>query len=538
MAQQLGIPGSLSSHGRFADAFVIFSVTVLSMALGAWFLLQLGLSLWPGMAAALSVYTVLLLFHLVVRRSLLDDGGGEGREEMQWIAGEPEASPTYDRGDGSTLTAPPPPADADPLAGMSPAAGADDFHMLPDASAEVAFHYRPRDTGGMLGGTRGSARVVPAAAPTPAAAPRGSIDGWQGTPSQSPSEKNVELIQDLIKKLADELSDPAPAAQPTGTGEAEDAMIARSLAALDTAAASMRAAADGPAEETARAWWPAAEPGRHPPERRAAPAPTPRTDPGAAQGAGAPPLPNPRLARAAEAIAANRMEILLEPIQALNEGRARHFEISARFLGEDGAAIETSPLERTGLIPRMDAASVIRAARVAQKLGERGREGTVLTSIAAESLTDPGFIDAAIAQAKAARGMGLVLSFSQAATRALTDLQINGLNALTAAGCRFALQEVADLNMDFGALKAAGFSFVKLDAPAFLEGLPAAGSRVAAADLCRHLGEFGLTLVVARIEDDWMLMRILGFGVQLGMGGLFGGPKLVKAEVVGEPAAA
>ena len=534
MAQQLGTPGSLSSHGRFADAFVIFSVTVLSMALGAWFLLQLGLSLWPGMAAALSVYTVLLLFHLLVRRSLLDDGGGEGREEMQWIAGEPEAPPAYDRQDGSTLAAPP--ADADPLDGISPAAGADDFHMLPDASAEVAFHYRPRDAGGPLGGTRGSARVAPPVAPSPAAAAHGSIDDWHG--AQSPSEKNVELIQDLIKKLADELSDPAPAAQPTGPGEAEDAMIARSLAALDTAAASMRAAADVPAEETTRAWWPAGEPGRKPPERRAAPVRTPRTDAGAGQGAGAPPLPNPQLARAAEAIAANRMEILLEPIQALNEGRARHFEISARFLGAEGAAIETSPLERTGLIPRMDAASVIRAARVAQKLGERGREGTVLTSIAAESLTDPGFIDAAIAQAKAARGMGLVLSFSQAATRALTDIQLNGLNALTAAGCRFALQEVVDLNMDFGALKAAGFSFVKLDAPAFLEGLPAAGNRVAAADLCRHLGEFGLTLVVSRIEDDWMLMRILGFGVQLGMGGLFGGPKLVKAEVVGEPAAA
>ena len=181
MAQQLGIPGSLSSHGRFADAFVIFSVTVLSMALGAWFLLQLGLSLWPGMAAALSVYTVLLLFHLLVRRSLLDDGGGEGREEMQWIAGEPEAPPAYDRQDGSTLAAPP--ADADPLGGISPAAGADDFHMLPDASAEVAFHYRPRDAGGPLGGTRGSARVAPPVAPSPAAAAHGSIDDWQGAPA-------------------------------------------------------------------------------------------------------------------------------------------------------------------------------------------------------------------------------------------------------------------------------------------------------------------------------------------------------------------
>src|SRR5215813_14995045 len=93
MAQQLDIPDSMPAHGRFADAFVIFSVTVLSMALGAWFLLQLGLSLWPGMAAALAVYTVLLLLHLLVRRALLDDGGPETREEMQWIAGEPDLGP-------------------------------------------------------------------------------------------------------------------------------------------------------------------------------------------------------------------------------------------------------------------------------------------------------------------------------------------------------------------------------------------------------------------------------------------------------------
>src|SRR5262245_66389545 len=108
MAQQLGIPGSQSSHGRFADAFVIFSVTVLSMALGAWFLLQLGLSLWPGMAAALTVYTVLLLLHLLVRRSLLDAGGSDTREEMQWIAGEPDLdAPAPDRREGPSLAAGP-----------------------------------------------------------------------------------------------------------------------------------------------------------------------------------------------------------------------------------------------------------------------------------------------------------------------------------------------------------------------------------------------------------------------------------------------
>ena len=104
--------------------------------------------------------------------------------------------------------------------------------------------------------------------------------------------------------------------------------------------------------------------------------------------------------------------------------------------------------------------------------------------------------------------------------------------ALAAAGFRFALEEVTDLDMDFGALKAMGFEFVELDAPVFLEGLPAAGGRIPASDICRHLSDFGLTLIVGRIEDDWLLARILGFGVLFGKGTLFGGPSLVKAEVV------
>jgi cyclic-di-GMP phosphodiesterase TipF (flagellum assembly factor) len=60
---------------------------------------------------------------------------------------------------------------------------------------------------------------------------------------------------------------------------------------------------------------------------------------------------------------------------------------------------------------------------------------------------------------------------------------------------------------------------------------------VPAADICRHLADFGLTLIVGRIEDDWLLARILGFGVLFGKGTLFGEPRLVKDEVVAAPAA-
>jgi hypothetical protein len=69
MTRQIAMTDEAHINPRFADAFVIFSVTLLSLAFGAWFLLQLGLTLWAGMVSALAVYSALLSVHLVVRRS-------------------------------------------------------------------------------------------------------------------------------------------------------------------------------------------------------------------------------------------------------------------------------------------------------------------------------------------------------------------------------------------------------------------------------------------------------------------------------------
>jgi cyclic-di-GMP phosphodiesterase TipF (flagellum assembly factor) len=134
--------------------------------------------------------------------------------------------------------------------------------------------------------------------------------------------------------------------------------------------------------------------------------------------------------------------------------------------------------------------------------------------------------------------MSLVLSFAQSEVRAFTPGQVKALRDLAPLGLRFALEDVVDLNMDFSALKDMGFAFVELAAPAFLDGLPARGGRTPAADICRHLANFGLTLIVGGIDDDWLLARILGFGVLFGKGALFGGPRPVKDEVIASPTAA
>src|SRR5882672_9214035 len=72
MTQQFATSDDAPPHNpHYSDAFVVFSVTVLSCAIGAWLLLRLGLALWVGSVAALGVYAALLSFHLLVRRSLV-----------------------------------------------------------------------------------------------------------------------------------------------------------------------------------------------------------------------------------------------------------------------------------------------------------------------------------------------------------------------------------------------------------------------------------------------------------------------------------
>jgi cyclic-di-GMP phosphodiesterase TipF (flagellum assembly factor) len=500
----MAITDEASINPRFADAFVVFSVTVLSLAFGAWFLLRLGLTLWAGMVAALAVYSALLSVHLVVRRSLIpvDDEGQAERAALHWAraSDKREARP------------------------------------LPEARPPDAFSFRPSKEPTMAPSAPAPAPAAAGSAADTAPAPPPAAES-QAAPEPAQSEMSVELIQDLIKKLADELNGtpaaaPAPVAKPE-PANATEALIGQSIAALQTAARTMKEPAESPppappvpeaetaAAPAARTWWSALQPG--PTEGGGAPS-------------GTPPSLNPHVARIAEAIAAERMEVLLEPIHALAEGRPRHFEVSVRLLTADGATLEQSEFARaakgSGLMPQIDAARMIRAARVARRLGERGRQGSVLTAVTGEALTDESFLDVAAVQPGSEGQMGLVLSFAQSEVRAFTPGHADVLGTLAAGGFGFALDEVTDLDMDFGSLKVMGFQFVKLDAPVFLDGLPAAGGRIPAADICRYLSDFGLTLIVGRIEDDWLLARILGFGVLFGKGALFGGPRLVKEEIV------
>ena len=517
---------------RLGDAFVIVSATLMSLAAGAWLIARLELDLSYAILAALGTYGGLLLLHLLMRRAVMgsdsaeDDSDDDDDDDIHWQTGAAAFEAALSRHDAQSERSPSAEDEAEPQAPSSLWSSA---LPLPESDASEAsqpFNFRP-------------ARI-PYFEPSPGAetaeagaagAPAGGIGALSG-------EINVEVIQDLIKKLADELNGPPPrdadapgesasGAEPEARPEA---MIGQSVAALETTARAMRVGKP----DTQAALAPPS------PKHDDAPEGRPLAARDEAQPGGPPPLDS-RLARIAEAVAAERFEVLIEPIHVLSEGRPRHYEVTMRLRTADGEQLEQADYTRAAqdsdLLSHIDAARMLRAARVARRLAERGRQGSVLSALAAGSITDSAFLDAAQQQAGNDGGVRLVLSFAQSDARNFTPAHADALGTMAGAGFGFALEDVTDLEMDFARLKALGFEFVKLDAQVFLDGMQAPGGCIPAADICRYLSEFGLTLIVGAIEDDWLLAKIMGFGVLLGKGTLFGGPRLIKAMEPGSAAA-
>lgn len=231
-----------------------------------------------------------------------------------------------------------------------------------------------------------------------------------------------------------------------------------------------------------------------------------------------------------------RIDVFLEPILDLSEQRPQHYEVSIALRTFGGHTIDltqaASDLSGTGLLPLIDQARIARAANIARRLADRGKTGAVFTEMTGETLEDGGFQETFANDTISVGAFPgqLVLTLPQAHVATFTTADWRTLARLREAGFGFALSDVTSLDMDFARLSQAGFTFARLDAETFLIGLPTAGMIVPPADICRHLAECGLMLIVGGIVEDHQLARIFGFGVLFGQGRLFGGARPMKSE--------
>lgn len=238
-----------------------------------------------------------------------------------------------------------------------------------------------------------------------------------------------------------------------------------------------------------------------------------------------------KVAAIVDALSNERIDLFLEPIIGFESLAPEHYEVTARLRLADGETLDQAACadaaRGTGLLALIDTVKIARSKRLLTRTMVDGSE-RVLNALDAETLSSEQFHEdiADLAASSAGLAGRLVLTFRQRDVRAFAPVEWQALARLAAIGFRFGVDAVGDLDMDFTELADGGFVFARLDADVFLDGMMVAGGeRVSPADVCRHLTSSGLGLVVGRIDDPKRLARVMGFGVMMGQGAMFGAPR-------------
>ena len=241
-----------------------------------------------------------------------------------------------------------------------------------------------------------------------------------------------------------------------------------------------------------------------------------------------------------EAIEANRIDLYLQPIVTLPDRKLRYYDASTRIrTGADDfmAASDYLPLaEREHLMPRIDNVMLVKCVQLLRRVGAGSRLKGVFCNLSSQSLRDRDFFPELVEFMEENSALSDSLTF-QVSQRAVLDLEpdeLAGLKRLGKLGFVFSLDHVADLDVDYAALRDHFFRYVKIEAKTLLHDLDEAGASVPAADMTRFLERFDLKLIAEKVDDEASLSRLIEYGADLAEGDLFGSPRPVTPEMFRE----
>jgi cyclic-di-GMP phosphodiesterase TipF (flagellum assembly factor) len=236
-----------------------------------------------------------------------------------------------------------------------------------------------------------------------------------------------------------------------------------------------------------------------------------------------------------QSIERNRLDLYLQPVVTLPERKVRYYEALTRMrtAGDDlmlpGTFIPVA--ERAGLMPLIDNVTLVKSVQALRRLPSGSKVKGIFCNISVKSLLDPEFFPELVEfmEENSSLSENLFFEVSQQAIRGLGADELSSLDTLGALGFRFSLDHVADLDVDFAALRDRHFRFVKIEAKTFLRGMEETGAR--AADLRDALEPFGLELIVEKVEEEDSVAKLMDYGIELAQGYVFATPKPISPEM-------
>lgn len=229
------------------------------------------------------------------------------------------------------------------------------------------------------------------------------------------------------------------------------------------------------------------------------------------------------------------VDLYIEPIVTLPERKLAHYECYGGVRADDGSPLTID--QHLDLSGREQAMAAIENALIArcldriETLDGSGHDGSgCFYNVAGPTLGDRSFFNrlAAHLGAKPKLAGKLVLEFSQAALMEHGEQAVEDLVRLQEAGCRFSIDEITDLEIDFKSLQGFGFRFIKVGSKFIRVQANTADDPETVRGLATSLRAMSIEAVVENVETDLSLVELIGFEVGLGQGPLFGQPTIHK----------
>jgi cyclic-di-GMP phosphodiesterase TipF (flagellum assembly factor) len=235
-----------------------------------------------------------------------------------------------------------------------------------------------------------------------------------------------------------------------------------------------------------------------------------------------------------KAIAADDIELHLQPVVTLPQRKLRYYEALAQLKTEGGEFVAAGELlsdaEAAALMPKIDYLAAARSVQIVRRLMLQKREVGLFCNLSAATLADPGFSKfLELTDANRAIAAALVFEFAQSAVRAMGGIEHASLAALAERGFRFSLDSLTDLRVNARELNDRGFRFVKVPASLLFNRLGAVAADIRPADFSESLGRFGIDLIADRIENENTVIDLLDYDVRFGQGVLFSPPRPLRA---------
>jgi len=227
-----------------------------------------------------------------------------------------------------------------------------------------------------------------------------------------------------------------------------------------------------------------------------------------------------------EALHADRVDILLQPIVSLPQRKHRFYEVFSRVRGADGVRIlperYLEPAAREGLISTIDNLLLVRCVQLIRETERRRHSIGFFSNISRATINDGDFMRQFLRFMERNHSLvpKLVFELSQEDWKS-DDAEISGpLGRLAELGFHFSMDQVTDLDIDPEVLAKREIRFLKIDRALTRE--------PEALALRKALAGRPVDVIVEKIETEEQLREILDLGIDFGQGFLFGEPRLSR----------